>query len=470
VKDDTTAIREQNEALMVNVDTILAQLKDTQPAKSSAPRKRIEEWMNDIDALTSYAETTYAETAYAGTAYAETVLDEPTATDEPAADDPITDTPDQPLLDQSENHTVFQPVYHEGDPGEGIGGYNLRSPNDRCFALDYNSTGKLDHLVLFRPGTGIISIIHKDPSGTFTPVFHSSFGIGTYDILDPCDRALAFDYASTGRLDHILLYRRGHGILYVLARTATNTYTNVFKSHSGIAGLDLASPLDRIFAFDYSHSGKQDHLAIYRPGTGTFWILRNDMHTASTVGSSATFTPVYKSTASPAGVGIGGYPLLRDHDRAFAFDWEGTGKMDHIVLYRGGGERLFSVVGRDNETGGFRTVWTTAVGAGAGVGGYDLADPRDVAFAYDWGHTGRRDHVVLYRPGAGTLGVMARDRKTDHGWKCVLGEGGGGVGGYDLLSDDDKVFAFDYEAAGRADCLVAYRANGTGTIWILKHI
>ena len=194
------------------------------------------------------------------------------------------------------------------------------------------------------------------------------------------------------------------------------------------------------------------------------------MHTASTVGSSATFTPVYKSTASPAGVGIGGYPLLRDHDRAFAFDWEGTGKMDHIVLYRGGGERLFSVVGRDNETGGFRTVWTTAVGAGAGVGGYDLADPRDVAFAYDWGHTGRRDHVVLYRPGAGTLGVMARDRKTDHGWKCVFGEGGGGVGGYDLLSDDDKVFAFDYEAAGRADCLVAYRANGTGTIWILKHI
>jgi hypothetical protein len=56
--------------------------------------------------------------------------------------------------------------------------------------------------------------------------------------------------------------------------------------------------------------------------------------------------------------------------------------------------------------------------------------------------------VVLYRPGTGTLGVIARDSKTDHGWKWVFGEeGGGGVGGYDLLSDDDKVFAFDYEAA-----------------------
>jgi len=468
VKDDTTAIREQNEALMANVDTILAQLKDTQSAKSSAPRKRIEEWMNDIDALTSYAETTYAETTYAGTTYAETVVDEPTAAD----DDATTVAPNQPLPDQSENGNVFQPVYHEGDPGQGIGGYNLRSPNDRCFALDYNSTGKLDHLVLFRAGTGIISVLHKDPSGVFTPVFSSSFGLGAYDILDPCDRALAFDYTSTGHLDHILLYRRGHGILYVLARTPTNnTYTTVFKSHSGIAGLDLASPLDRIFAFDYARSGKQDHLAIYRPGTGTFWILRNDTHTTSTIGSSATFTPVYKSTTSPAGVGIGGYPLLRDHDRAFAFDWEGTGKMDHIVLYRGG-DRLFSVVGRDNnETGGFSTVWTTAAGARDSVGGYDLADPRDVAFAYDWGHTGRRDHVVLYRPGTGTLGVMARDRNTDHGWKCVFWEGGGrGVGGYDLLSDDDKVFAFDYDTAGRADCLVAYRANGTGTIWILKHV
>jgi hypothetical protein len=31
---------------------------------------------------------------------------------------------------------VFSPVFHEGDPGNGIGGYNLTSPADRVFAFD----------------------------------------------------------------------------------------------------------------------------------------------------------------------------------------------------------------------------------------------------------------------------------------------------------------------------------------------
>jgi hypothetical protein len=43
----------------------------------------------------------------------------------------------------------------------------------------------------------------------------------------------------------------------------------------GIGGYDLSDPADRVFSFDYSGSGHQDHLALYRPGTGTIWILRN---------------------------------------------------------------------------------------------------------------------------------------------------------------------------------------------------
>jgi hypothetical protein len=35
----------------------------------------------------------------------------------------------------------------------GIGGYDLKSPADRAFAFDYDSSGKLDHLALYRPGT-----------------------------------------------------------------------------------------------------------------------------------------------------------------------------------------------------------------------------------------------------------------------------------------------------------------------------
>ncbi|MBI3447190.1 MAG: hypothetical protein HY055_17935, partial [Magnetospirillum sp.] len=43
---------------------------------------------------------------------------------------------------------------------------------------------------------------------------------------------------------------------------------------NGIGGYDLKSPADRIFAFDYDHSGKTDCLSLYRPGTGTIWILK----------------------------------------------------------------------------------------------------------------------------------------------------------------------------------------------------
>ena len=53
----------------------------------------------------------------------------------------------------------FTPVYHQGDPGSGIGGYDLRSPADRVFAFDYDGSGKLDHLALYRPGTGTIWIL-----------------------------------------------------------------------------------------------------------------------------------------------------------------------------------------------------------------------------------------------------------------------------------------------------------------------
>src|SRR5215211_146683 len=37
--------------------------------------------------------------------------------------------------------------------GGGIGNYDLLNVADRIVAFDYNSSGKLDHLVLYRPGT-----------------------------------------------------------------------------------------------------------------------------------------------------------------------------------------------------------------------------------------------------------------------------------------------------------------------------
>ncbi|KAK0625837.1 hypothetical protein B0T14DRAFT_88087 [Immersiella caudata] len=441
VKEDTTAIR-------ADMGELLAKMESFQ----SGHRKKaeVERWMEDIGVLTAYAETAYAETAYQASVTG------------PADDDPSPPASEPTTGDTSA--AIFKAVYTEGDPGDGIGGYDLGSPSDRVFALDYKSSGKLDHLVLFRPGKGRIAIL-QNRSGVFTPVLESASGIATFDIRAPHDRAIAFDYNSTGHLDHIAFYRPGSGVIYIVRTSAGNKFTTVFQSHAGLGGYGLHSPSDRIFAFDYNHSGKQDHLAIYCPGTGIILIFRND---------AGTFSPVYTSHT-----GIGTFDLLHTNDRAFAFDWDSSGKMDHIALYRPG-EGVFTVV--KNDHGKFTSVWTSPKSIipqspPQGIGDYDLADERDMAFAYDWAHTGRLDHVALYRPGTETFWVVARDHsdaKRMNGWKTVFPEGEGsagqGVGGYDLKRESDRIFAFDYDSMGKMDCLVANRRNGTGTIWIVKHV
>ena len=40
----------------------------------------------------------------------------------------------------------YAPVYAEGSPGNGIGGYDLADDRDRAFPFDYTGSGKLDHL------------------------------------------------------------------------------------------------------------------------------------------------------------------------------------------------------------------------------------------------------------------------------------------------------------------------------------
>lgn len=86
-------------------------------------------------------------------------------------------------------------MYLQGDPGHGIGGYDLLSPNDRAFAFDYTHCGRLDHIVLYRAGAGMIWILSNN-GGVFQPVFQSFHGIGGYDLLSPFDLAFAYDYDS----------------------------------------------------------------------------------------------------------------------------------------------------------------------------------------------------------------------------------------------------------------------------------
>ncbi|HYL85435.1 MAG TPA: hypothetical protein VE263_14455 [Candidatus Angelobacter sp.] len=223
----------------------------------------------------------------------------------------------------------FQAVYAQGDPGNGIGGYDLRSIADQAFSFDYDGSGKLDHMALYRPGTGTMWIL-KNAAGQFSPVYHQGDpgnGIGGYDLKSQADRAFAFDYNSSGKLDHMALYRPGTGTMWIL-KNAAGQFTPVYQQGdpgNGIGGYDLKSQADLAFAFDYNSSGKLDHMALYRPGTGTMWILKN---------TARQFTPVYQQ--GDPGNGIGGYDLKSARDLAFPFDYDSTGKLDHMALYRPG--------------------------------------------------------------------------------------------------------------------------------------
>jgi hypothetical protein len=338
----------------------------------------------------------------------------------------------------------------------GIGGYDLESPADQAFAFDYDGSGKADHLALYRPGTGTIWIL-KNTGGQFTAVYAQGdpgSGIGGYDLKSPADQAFAFDYDGSGKTDHLALYRPGTGTIWILKNTG-GQFSVVYAQGdpgSGIGGYDLKSPADRVFAFDYDSSGKLDHLVLYRPGRGTIWILKN-------IGGH--FTTVYAQ--GDPGSGIGGYDLKSPADQVFAYDFDSSGKMDHLVLYRPGTGTIWIL---KNVGGHFTAVYAQG-DPGTGIGGYDLKSPADRAFAFDYGSTGKRDYLALYRPATGTIWIL---RNTAGHFAPVYAQGdpGNGVGGYDLKSPADHVLAFDYAGTGKYDYLVPYRP-GTGTIWILRN-
>ncbi|EPQ57645.1 hypothetical protein GLOTRDRAFT_137908 [Gloeophyllum trabeum ATCC 11539] len=348
--------------------------------------------------------------------------------------------------------TAYKPVYAEGDPGKGIGGYDLKSPADRAFAFDYDSSGKLDHIVLYRPGTGTCWILKKGDNG-WVPVYAQGDpgkGIGGYDLRSPDDRLIAFDYDHSGKADHLVCYRPGTGTIWIL-KNDCGQFRAVYEESCGIGGYDLKSKADRCFAYDYDSCGRIDFLALYRPGTGTIWILSN---------CSGTFTAVYAQ--GDPGSGIAGYDLKSPADRCFAFDWEGNGKLDEIVLYRPGTGTVWIVQKQGTV---FKAVYAQG-DPGQGIGGYDLKSPADRCFAFDYDGGEKLDELVLYRPGTGTLWILQRDGAA-YTPDYAQGDPGLGIGGYDLKSAADRCFALDYKSNGNPDHLVLYRP-GTGTLWILE--
>ena len=343
--------------------------------------------------------------------------------------------------------------------GNGIGGYDLKSSADLAIAYDYDSTGKADHLLLYRPGDKIVWIL-ANQNGVFTPVFTSGNGIGGFDLRSPNDRILALDFTASGHSDHLVCYRPGSGVVWILANNG-GIFTPVFQSTSGIGGYDLLSPNDQMLAFDTFATGDVKDLLLYRPGAGIAWVLQN---------AQGSFQPVVQTST-----GIEGLDLKSTSDRIIAFDLVSSTQLSTLIAYRPG-QGIAEVVNVQN-THSFTPIYSSTVNPATGLGNgfatYDLLSPDDQMIPFDYLGNGKLDHVVAYRPGSGILWVIhfALDPLFAPVYATLFNPAtgfGSGVGGFDLRSTSDRLIPFDYQGTGKLDHLIAYRP-GFGIAFVLAN-
>ena len=341
--------------------------------------------------------------------------------------------------------TALVPDYQ----GSGVAGFDLGSPTDQVLAFDYAGTGKLDHLVCYRPGTGKIVIAQRQAAGSWGHVYlQSSGGIGGFPLSDPADRIIAYDWDDSGKLDHLLCYRPGSGCIMVLKKDANGSFSAVLDNQTGgIGDFPLTDRRDQMIAFDWSGYGKLTYLLCSRPGTGFATILNR-------TGTTTTFGSVWKSTK-----GIGGWDLLSADDHVIAYDYAGTGRLDHVVVYRPGTGGV-AVLERQDDTFVLKYVQGDP---GDGIADFPLTDPADRIIAYDYAGTGRLDHLFCYRPGIGIVRILAK--QADGTFVPVYVEPGG-IAGYDFAASTDVAVAFDPTGTGMLGGLALCRP-GQGTVWIV---
>jgi hypothetical protein len=310
--------------------------------------------------------------------------------------------------------------------------------------------------------------IMRNSNNVFTPIFTSTTGIGGYSLTsapsDPSanyneiggDHIVAYDYDGSGHADHLVIYRPGTGLVWILQYNGSGVFSPVFQSTTGIGGFDLLNAYDKIITFDYDHTGRSNYLLVYRPGSKAIRILKH-------VGN--VFSTVVQGTQ-----GIGGFDLANTNDQVMSFDYEGTGKMDYLVLYRpggvSGGNRAFWLV-KHNAGTAFNAVYATQ----SGLPSFDLSQPQDRMFAIDYSVNGLYNFLFCYRPGIGLISIYQAGSSTGGiGFQQVRGSTNG-IGGYPFQfnpsSSDgwigDKAFAFDDQNHLGYSSFVGYAA---GFNWI----
>jgi len=342
-------------------------------------------------------------------------------------------------------------------PEIGIGGYGLTEPTDRLLALDYDRSGKQDYLLAYRPGTPMIWLL-KNTGGSFAPVYQRS-------------RWNTEDITGEGRAnsaDRLIVYTSppyatspyGTAHRLLLYRRGTGYARIMFPTVDGYGLLDWTTNLFGTGVYDPADPTDEVTAFDYdSSGRQDHFLVYRPGSGKIAIVYRAFLNGVFQwRTVYSGTTGIGGYDLANRADRVLAFDYDHSGKQDHLVLYRPGAGKI-SIL--KNTAGTFSAVYQSD----SGIGGYDLADPADQVLPFDFDHSGKQDHLVLYRPGTGKISIL---KNTAGPFSAVYQSDSGGIGGYSLGRPADRVIAFDYESSGKQDHLVLYRP-GTGIIWILNN-
>ncbi len=260
----------------------------------------------------------------------------------------------------------------------GLAGFDLKSTSDQILVTDYDGDGKAD-LVLYRPGTGRITVAHSKGDGTFSSVVASTSGINGFNLLSANDRILSLDMNGDKKKD-LVFYRPGQGAISVLKSNGNGTFASVYSSaNSGMGGFDLRNSSDQVLVGDVN-GDKFDDLVFYRPGSGLFAVLKSN--------GNGAFSNTMTSCE-----GFGGIDLRNSIDRVLVGDFNGDGRSD-IFLYRPGSGKL--AIARGTSAGNFVNHWSSTTG----IGRYDFRSTVDQVLVVDQDGNGMSE-VISYRPGSG---------------------------------------------------------------------
>ena len=275
--------------------------------------------------------------------------------------------------------------------------WQLPGPYTRLIRYDIGDGYGSDCIFAFDLGNGKVSL--NEINGTNSTQIYAGTGIPTTnagtisvttdntDITDNFNEIggvhiIPFDYSGTGHEDHLLVYIPGHGIFYVLAYAGNGKWTQLFGGTAGIGGYDLMATHDKIIAYDYGSSGYRKDLICYRPGKGIFYALQN------TENAGDPFIPVVESSN-----GVGGYDLEGPSDQLV--EEEGG-----LVAYRPGYGYVYSMTHAANSTS-----WQTGNITRSGWQNFPLSHEQDrmIPFAVVYGYYGSSYNQdapgIWYSPG-----------------------------------------------------------------------